>query len=207
MARGILFDLDGTITDSSLPMARAVASAMGNRGIQPPNEAALVQSVRRDSPMAILRRAGVPLSGYWKEYVLYCGTCTSIPGFRVAIEHAEMQGVRCGIVTSLPQAAAQSLLRAIGLSGRFSCIVTYGSTRLHKPHGDPVVAGVVDLQLRPEDCVYVGDQPSDVIAGKAAGVGTVAVLWGFGDEEALRAAAPDTILSDPSKLISFIEQF
>ena len=104
----------------------------------------------------------------------------------------------------------RSLERRGGLArrrGRFSCIVTYGSTRLHKPHGDPVVAGVVDLQLRPEDCVYVGDQPSDVIAGKAAGVGTVAVLWGFGDEEALRAAAPDTILSDPSKLISFIEQF
>jgi phosphoglycolate phosphatase-like HAD superfamily hydrolase len=103
--------------------------------------------------------------------------------------------------------AAGALLRAIGLNARFRAVVTYGSTRLHKPHGDPVTAGLAGLGISPSGCVYLGDQPADIESGKAAGVETVAVLWGFGDEWELRAASPDRVLSEPTELISFIGQF
>lgn len=100
-------------------------------------------------------------------------------------------------MTSLPRTAADALLRSMRLLSCFSSVVTYGSTRRHKPHADPVVAGVVELGLRPPDCVHIGDQPADIEAGKAAGVGTVAVLWGFGNESDLRAEEPDVVLSHP----------
>jgi phosphoglycolate phosphatase-like HAD superfamily hydrolase len=207
VARGILLDLDGTITDSSALMAHAVASAMRARGIEPPEESELIDLVRSDSPIAILRRAGVPLAIYWNAYAANAHRSTPIVGIDAAIAGAAARGVGLGVVTSLPHPAATSLLSSMRLLSCFSSVVTYGSTHRHKPYGDPVVAGVVELGLTPTDCVYIGDQPADIEAGKAAGVGTVAVLWGFGKEWDLRTEEPDVVLAHPQELIDFISQF
>jgi HAD superfamily hydrolase (TIGR01509 family) len=174
--------------------------------INPLPESELVSLVRQGSPMAILRRHGVRLRDYWAEYPNHCSVCQAIPGLNDSLEDARSSGVKCGIVTSLPQAAASNLLKALGLKNYFSCVITYGSTTRHKPNADLVSAGVSALGLKPSECVYVGDQASDVQAGKAAGVSTVAVLWGFGPESEIRSAQPDRILSETRELLDLIEQ-
>jgi phosphoglycolate phosphatase-like HAD superfamily hydrolase len=205
VASGILLDLDGTITDSSVLMATATAVAMRRCGIDPPEEGQLVRLVQHVSPMAILRHSGVPLGLYWAAYAENVGTSRAVAGLEDAIRSGTARGVRFGIVTSLPRPAACTLLHALKLDTHFNALITHGSTRRHKPYGDPVLAGAIVIGVEAPDCVYIGDQPADVAAGKAAGVGTVGVLWGFGEEDEIRAANPDVVLVEPPELIRFID--
>ena len=70
-------------------------------------------------------------------------------------------------------------------------MVTASDTDAHKPSPEPLLLALERLGSAPDHAVYVGDAPVDVAAGKAAGVATVAVLWGVFSRAALAAAAPD----------------
>ncbi len=70
-------------------------------------------------------------------------------------------------------------------------------TEAHKPSPEPILLALERLGAGPERAVYVGDAPVDVAAGKAAGVATVAVLWGAFSPAALAQAAPDFTVETP----------
>lgn len=57
-----------------------------------------------------------------------------------------------------------------------------------------------DLQLKPQECIYIGDSPSDAAAAKAAGMGAVGVLWGSHAEEKVRAAPFDHVCRSVEEL-------
>jgi pyrophosphatase PpaX len=90
--------------------------------------------------------------------------------------------------------------RAVGLREYFDTVVTASDTDAHKPSPEPIVLALERLGATPERAVYVGDAPVDVAAGKAAGVTTVAVLWGAFSPAALAAAAPDFTVTTPAAL-------
>jgi pyrophosphatase PpaX len=90
--------------------------------------------------------------------------------------------------------------RAVGLREYFDTVVTASDTDAHKPSPEPIVLALERLGATPERAVYVGDAPVDVAAGKAAGVTTVAVLWGAFSPAALAAAAPDFTVATPVAL-------
>ncbi|MGH2995429.1 MAG: HAD family hydrolase, partial [Gaiellaceae bacterium] len=84
-------------------------------------------------------------------------------------------------------------------------VVTTETTERHKPHPAPVLAALEQLHASPEQAAFVGDSPFDVSAGKAAGVFTIAVLWGkLHPEERLLAAGADTIVHSPAELLDVL---
>jgi len=70
----------------------------------------------------------------------------------------------------------------------------------HKPAPDVVLASLRALGAGPEECLFVGDSPADMEAGRRAGVKICAVLYGYGDAEELRRWEPDYIISDIREL-------
>jgi pyrophosphatase PpaX len=90
--------------------------------------------------------------------------------------------------------------RAVGLREYFDVVVTASDSAAHKPSAAPLLLALERLGAAPERAVYVGDAPVDVAAGKAAGVATIAVLWGVFSRAALTAAAPDFIVATPAAL-------
>jgi len=68
-----------------------------------------------------------------------------------------------------------------------------------KPAPDVIFRSLEGLGVRPEGCLFVGDSPADMEAGRRAGVKTCAVLWGYGDREEMARWEPDYWVSDPGE--------
>jgi HAD superfamily hydrolase (TIGR01509 family) len=70
-----------------------------------------------------------------------------------------------------------------------------------KPEPDVLLKALAALGARPADCLLVGDSPSDMEAGRRAGIPTCAVTWGYGDAEDLARWRPDFWIDAPHQLV------
>jgi phosphoglycolate phosphatase len=74
-----------------------------------------------------------------------------------------------------------------------------------KPDPDPVLHACALAGVEPERCVYVGDDPRDISAGRAAGLYTVAAGWGYLDGADPQAWGPDAVSADPHRLAALLD--
>jgi phosphoglycolate phosphatase len=87
-----------------------------------------------------------------------------------------------GIVTNKPLRYAEPLMQALALTHPANSLVCPDHVTHSKPHPESLLLAAHQLGLAPETCIYVGDHERDIIAGKAAGMYTVAALYGYIDE-------------------------
>lgn len=99
-------------------------------------------------------------------------------------------GVWVGAATSKRRGQAERAVAFTGLEGLVDLTVTFEDTVVHKPDPAPIALACERIGADPDQAVYVGDAAVDVLAGRAAGLDTVAVTWGAGTLEALRQAGP-----------------
>lgn len=126
---------------------------------------------------------------YEERFKAYTHQDTMLPGVKDALEMLEK--FRLAVVTSRGKEWAEASLREHGISSYFEVVVTTDDVKKDKPDPGPILKAVTLLQVTPEDCLYVGDLPSDIRAGKRAGVKTAAVLTGLASEERLVKEKPD----------------
>jgi HAD superfamily hydrolase (TIGR01509 family) len=126
-----------------------------------------------------------------------------MPGAEHLLRKLHDRRVKLGLVTStLGRFIEFKLipLKKRGLRDLFQSVITLDDVKSRKPSGDPLVECIRRLGEDPEKSAYVGDATVDIVAGKAAGMKTIAVLSGVDDYEALRAENPDMILASVSEL-------
>jgi phosphoglycolate phosphatase len=87
--------------------------------------------------------------------------------------------VKLGIVTNKPDAFTRPLLAALGLAERVRCVVSGDRLPQRKPDPAPLRLAAEELGMAADRCVYVGDAPRDIEAGKAAGMATIAAAYGY----------------------------
>lgn len=188
-AKAWLFDLDGTLVDTAPDLGHAAnhvraevglpplplidyrpAASSGARGLLgvglgiSPDHADYPQ--RRDSFLAHYR---ANLSKHSKPF----------PGIAEFLLALDLQGLRWGVVTNKPAWLTQPLMQELNLAARAACIVSGDSTPHPKPASDPLLLACEQLQLKPRDCVYVGDDLRDIAAARAAHMRSVAAGWGY----------------------------
>ena len=117
-----------------------------------------------------------------------------------AISHM-LHDIRWGIVTNKPHALTEALLERLKLRVASRCVVSGDRLPQRKPHPAPLKLGAAELGVAPAECVYIGDAPRDIEAGKAAGMRTVAAAYGYirPSEDPLAWGA-DAILRRPTDL-------
>jgi pyrophosphatase PpaX len=180
---GVLFDLDGTLIDTvELILASARHATEAVLG------AALPDDVLRHN-------IGIPLRVQMGEYApghvdellaayrehndrVHDDLIREYPGTEGALAELRDAGYRMGIVTSKSRLVAERGIDFFGLGGFFEAVVGFEDTTIHKPQGEPVLEGARRLGVAVDRCVYVGDSPHDMAAGKAARAITVAAMWG-----------------------------
>jgi phosphoglycolate phosphatase len=117
----------------------------------------------------------------------------------------EVQGLRWGIVTNKATRFAAPMARALGLLPPAAVLIAGDSTPHTKPHPAPLLEAARRLQCQPLACAYVGDDHRDMLAGRAAGMATVAAAWGYlGPEARLEDWAADAVLSEPAGLLNWL---
>ena len=181
----VLFDLDGTLIDSiELILNSAQHAFKGRKGVVPTTEQWLADLGK---PLTVMFRkyardqADVDslIAGY-REYQLanhdrlvraYDSVVETLDALRDA-------GHPLGIVTSKTTHIAKRGLDLVGLGGHFDCIVGCDSCEGHKPDPAPVHFALEKMGYEPDAAVFIGDSVHDMAAGNAAGVITIAALWG-----------------------------
>ena len=194
----IIFDLDGTVVDTvALIRASFRHASRVVLGEELPDEVLLAGVGRplMDQMRALDAARAQQLYDAYREFNHRVHD-EMIAGF------AGMQAAqrRLAIVTSKSADTTAMAFRAVGLREYFDAVVTAGDTSAHKPSAEPLLLALERLGAPADRAVYVGDAPVDVAAGKAAGVATVAVLWGVFSPAALAAAAPDFTVATPAAL-------
>jgi phosphoglycolate phosphatase len=210
----ILFDLDGTLVDSSIDLAEAINHTLGAFSLPPLQQKEIIGFVGDGARRLIektLARAGKPehlepaLIHFKKDYRNHCLVHTAAyPGIPELLAALQTQGARIGVVTNKPVEFARLILGELGLLEHVRALVGGDETERLKPFPDPVLLCLKRLQAIPEHGLMVGDHSNDVLAGRASGLSTCGVLWGFDRGVAARAASPDhlcQIVEDLSKLL------
>lgn len=106
-----------------------------------------------------------------------------------------------GIVTNKITRYTEPIVQALGLADSSGALVCGDTTPYAKPHPAPMFEAARQLGLPPERCAYVGDDLRDIQAGRAAGMPTVAVTWGYlGNESPVGDWGADHIVDHPTQL-------
>ena len=126
-----------------------------------------------------------------------------IDGVEQALQKLQRKYI-LAIVSARDRPSTDDLLNQYGLVPLFQVVTTSQTCQHTKPFPDPIIWTAQQLGFTPQECLMVGDTTVDIRAGKAAGCQTVGVLCGFGRERELRRAGADLILKSTAELADLL---
>lgn len=210
--RGALFDLDGTLLDSAPDMVATINRMRANRGLAAMPLAGLRPHVSRGAramcAAAFPDTGGVIEPGMVEEFLGVYGEelgkhGAAFDGVEAMLAALEADGVRWGIVTNKPERFARDLLPMLGWAKRCAVLVGGDSLAERKPHPLPLLHAAGAIGIAPADCVYVGDDARDIEAARAAGMPSIAALWGYRvAEDAPELWNADVMVAEPADLVA-----
>jgi HAD superfamily hydrolase (TIGR01509 family) len=211
-AKGIFFDLDGTIVDSREAYLEAARTAFQAMGLEPPNTKAALEIPRRlerKQPLSDLFKGDRQkfLHVYLKTYYSITTEKTKpLPNVSATLKNLSKK-TNLALITMrfVPKEAIVKELERFGIAQYFTYVVTALDTHKPKPSPEALIKCAKAMDVQMCDCIIVGDSVSDIRAGKAAGAKTVAVLSGLFSREELVKERPDLILEDAIALPNFIQ--
>lgn len=207
MKRTILFDLDGTLTDSAEGVINCAYLALEYFGLPLPHREDMrfiVGPPLRDSFL----RLGVTEQDVEKAVEIYRSRYVPIgmfenapyPGIPAMLSALKEAGHELYVATSKPENMATEILDKFRLSGYFNKI--YGAsldgTRDTK---DTVIAYLLEELGHRENIIMVGDTSFDVLGAAVHGIKTIGVAWGYGEVEDMVAAGAVSIVQSPAELL------
>ncbi len=212
----VLFDLDGTILDSSRPVLSSWGIALSAMGLPVLERSDLGQVIGPPTSMSapgVLRDRGVDDPAAVVEVLerfelsmraIEVEQALAYPGIIELIERLHESGRRLAIVTSKPLQAAELVVPALGIGHRF---VHIEAPDRERPEPKEITMGraVVALRLDPADTVLIGDRHHDVDAGRAHGISTIGVTWGgFTSRDELETAGAIHVIDHVDELLPLL---
>ncbi len=212
--RAIFFDLDGTLADTAPDLAAVVNRLRTERGWLPVPDAQLRPATTNGEAGLIGVAFGLasgdagyePLRlAFLDYYAAAIAVRTRLfDGVTPLLDALTARGLQWGVVTNKPMRFTDALVPLIGLR-EAACVIS-GDTMPHaKPHPAPLLEAARRLDLRPQECWYVGDDLRDVQAGRAAGMKTIAAAWGYCGPLAPRTWQADAVIERPQDVLGLLD--
>jgi pyrophosphatase PpaX len=193
----LLFDLDGTLADSVGLIVGAYRHAFAAHIGDTPNDEQWIAGM--GTPLMGQIRALVgddalvePFLATYREFqqINHDRLLREFEGVRDTLALLHGRGHPTAVVTSKANEGAQRAIQLLELEPFLDELVGLDSSQRHKPDPEPVLIALDRLGYPPGEALFLGDSPHDIRAGNAAGVATVAALWGPFARPALEAASP-----------------
>lgn len=187
--QSVLFDLDGTLIDTANDLGLALNSLLREHALPILSLEQIRPEAGRGSKGLIKLGFDIEesdlryttlcenLLNYYETYLL--NTTALFHGMEEVLLYLEKKQIPWGIVTNKPEKFTYEILRGLQLTERAGCIISGDTLQNRKPHPQPLLHACEQLKQNPENCLYIGDSETDVIASKAAGLNSLVALYGY----------------------------
>lgn len=211
----VIFDLDGTLADTSgdlLAAANVCFRDMGLGDVLRPADAGVALRGGRAMLRTGLERVGrlddAVIDRYYPVLLEAYGAAISVhttlyPGAMEAISVLKSQGHAIGLCTNKPEGLAEQLMTDLGVRDQFGSLVGADTLPVRKPNPEPLFEATRRLGVDPKACLLVGDSDTDRNTARSAGVPSVLVTFGPSGED-MAALEPEALLDDYAALPSVV---
>lgn len=208
----ILFDLDGTLTDSGLGITRAVQYALGQMGYEVPPRESLFSFIGPPLHKSFATQYGMDEQTSVeavRQFRIYYNQMGGIlenevyPGVPELLRDLKNAGKRLVIATSKPQAAAETVMRHFGLD-QFIPEIIGGTDDTRNSKGKVIAYALKEYGIDPMTAIMVGDREHDVQGASENGIPAIGITWGYGDRPELETAGAKVVLDTPAEVTEYI---
>ncbi len=218
MKKAVIFDLDGTLTNTLKSLWKSTNMALATAGL-PPHEIDSYKYFAGNGAKELIRKSLIAdgdtelvhfdsvMEAYnriFEEYCMY--EVKPYDGIRELLKALKEKGLHLAVNSNKPQPRTVDVVEEIFGKDMFDLLVGQCEERRRKPAPDGVNYILEQLHLNKEDVLYIGDTCTDMQTGKSAGVFTVGALWGFRDRQELVENHADAIIEKPLELLQYIDQ-
>jgi len=213
--RAVLFDVDGTLVDSTETILRGLGDAFEKyAGVRPPDD--------------IMRATiGMPLTEQMRMYQLHEPSHEQLSemidytisryvvhgGFTQPFEYAvealrtlKAAGLKIAAVTSRNHVELEHFLNDFPFTADIEAAICASDVVMPKPNPECAILACDRLGVNPQECVYIGDSIFDLHCARQAEIAFIAVTYGAADESALAAESPDMIVRSPEELLAWAKE-
>jgi len=187
----ILFDLDGTLIDSTEAILESFDVAFGHFGTETPSAEKITAEIGHplDGMFLSLGVSEIEIPAYVASYKKHYRQISRektflLPGAQEAVENA-FKIARLGVVTTKTAKYSVELLEHFDLMKYFEVLIGREDVKYPKPHPEPIFKALSKLEVDTNRCWMIGDTCMDMLSAKSAGVEGVGVTSGYGSKEQL----------------------
>jgi phosphoglycolate phosphatase len=214
--KAVLFDLDGTLSDSLPDIVASLNEARVDLGFTPVADSQVKGWVGAGAAMLVARSLGLEdehdpetvhlLALFLRHYEDHAADNSRLyPGVEELLDLLEERGILVACTTNKPAGAARRLLEGLGILSRVDALVTPETCGgVKKPDARFLATALAKLDVAAKDALVVGDAVQDIQAARNSGIRVVAVLGGYGDPAALRAAKADAYVQSIGELAALL---
>lgn len=210
--KAILFDLDGTLTDSGEGIINCAEMTLKHYGLPVPSREELrvfvgpplhetfikfgIPADKTDEAIAIYRSRYIPIGKFEND---------PYPGIHGLLETLQNHGHKLYVATSKPEAMSKEILEHFGMAKYFTmiCGASYDLSRNSK---EAVIAYLLEESGEAGNMIMVGDTIFDIIGAKAHGIPAVGVSWGYGEVADMIEAGAVAIANTMEELLTILDQ-
>jgi HAD superfamily hydrolase (TIGR01549 family) len=204
-----LFDMDGTLIDSSKAILSSVKEAARIIGLRIPTDKEIKAIIHLPSQLSfkILYPDREPdefdsvflslMRNEFKDMI------EEIPKAKMTLELLTEKGIKIGIVTTKDKISAEEAVRNFHFP--FDLLLTAEDTERTRPDPEPLLKAIEILNSIPPQTIYCGDTPQDIIQGKRAGVKTIGLTTGMHKKVELEKEKPDFIIDNIDAVLNILE--
>ena len=216
MKKAVIFDLDGTLSDSISSMKYCGDRALGEYGFRNitvdeykifvgDGAATLIKRCLKaagDETLEYFDRAFAKYMEEFKENAMY--GVKPYDGVVELLEALKAKGLKLAVLSNKPHQGTIEVVETLFGKDVFDCIMGQQDGVPIKPAPDGVFSIAKELSMDVEDFLYVGDTCTDMQTGKRAGAFTIGVLWGFRDRQELEENHADAIIEKPIQILDYV---
>jgi phosphoglycolate phosphatase len=214
--RAVLFDLDGTLIDSAPDLGAAADQMRVARGLPslPLDHYRPMAGAGARGMLGVAFGITPDEAGFaelreefFRNYEQRMTQATfAFDGVPQLLDQLRARGFAWGVVTNKSMRFTGPLTQAMPLFATAGAVVGGDSTPHAKPHPEPLLEAARRLGLPPQQCIYVGDDERDIVAGRAAGMPTVAATYGYlGGTPEVDRWSPDALIARPMDLLALLQ--
>ncbi|HKW98985.1 MAG TPA: HAD-IA family hydrolase [Bryobacteraceae bacterium] len=209
----VIFDLDGTLIDSSLDLANSVNATRAHLNLAPMAHDVVYSYVGNGAPVLIRKALGPDFSDdevrhaldyfldYYRAHML--DNTALYPGVRQVLDRFKEAAIPMAVLTNKPVRFSQAIVDGLGLNQHFRRVYGGNSFEHKKPHPVGIETLLNEYGVTREKTLMVGDSSVDVQTARNANVKACGVTWGF-QPETFAAYPPDLLVQRPEELAEMV---